>query len=569
MKNQKEPNGGSIQAEDRVPIWQKMAYGMGVVSDHYANVTIAYMFFLPFFNDFLKVPATIVTGALALARIWDAFTDPLVGSISDKWRSKFGRRKPFIIVGALLTGLFFPLIWMASPDWNQNVIVAYLVVSLLLFYSFYSIFSVPYESLGTELTADYKERTHIFVVRTYVKQFFYFPLNWAFPLATWFALQPWVGGEVNGIRVVSMMIAVVIIGAGVLPGIFCQERYREIAQKEQKNEKTSFKEGLLTVLKNSQLMIVVGIICTYLLAIMSAGVLGYYVNVYYIFDGNRFAGAVLGGIDGTLRIVFSLMAAYFIKRLTDRYDKHHLMTACMIAMLLAVIGLYFTILPGRPLFMLLMKPLQAVGEVGFWILIISMRADVCDWDEYKNGKRREGIISAITNWFTKSTMTMAALLSGFIIQFAVGFDNEIRDEARLVQIEEQAQAQYAALSEEERAAKKAKDNVFVRMVKAIPGDDSERSLEMRVTDAMFYEGDTPEITVQLLQNQMEQQAIMDKQEAGMMDRMRLYYVLPKGIALVLAIILMQFYQLSQKKMLEIRNELEARRGRAVADPSTN
>lgn len=565
IKQEKELNQEAIKPEDRVPLYQKMAYGMGVVSDHYANVSIAYLFFLPFFNDFLKVPATVVTLALALARLWDAVTDPLVGAISDKSKFKFGRRKPFIVAGSILTGLFFPAIWLASPDWNQAVIIGYLIIALLLFYTFYSVFSVPYESLGTELTPDYKERTNTFVVRSYVQQIFNLGLNWAFPLATWLALKPWVGGEINGVRIVSVLIALVIIGAGILPGIFCKERYRKIAQKEQAEIKATFKDGLVSLFKNSQLMIVIGIICTYLLAIMSAGVLGYYVNVYYIFDGDRFAGAVLGGVDGTLRIIFSLIAAYVIKRLTNKFDKHHLMTGCVTAMIIAVIGFYFTIIPGRPLLTLLMKPLQAIGEVGFWILIISMRADVCDWDEYQTGRRREGIISATTNWFTKLTMTLAAVLSGFLIQYAVGFDNEIRDEQVKVQIEQRAQAAFDAMSEEERAERKAEENVFVRMFKAFPDDGSGRSTEMRVSDAMFNEGDTPEITVTLLKSQMEQQAIMDKQKPGTMSRMRLYYVLPKLIALIAAFIFMRYYKLTHGKMLEIRKELEARRGKADAE----
>ncbi len=562
IDKEKELNQEPIKPEDRVPFWQKVSFGFGVVSDHYANVSIAYIFFLPFFNDYLKVPATIVTMALALARLWDAITDPVMGMISDRCKLKFGRRKPFIIVGSILTGLFFPVIWLASPNWSQGAIIAYLVAALLIYYTFYSIFSVPYESLGTELTADYRERTNTVVVRSYVQQIFNMGLNWAFPLATWLALQSWVGGDVNGVRLVSIAVAVVIIFAGVLPGLFCQERYRKIAQAEN-TEKTSFKEGLKALIKNTQLMILIGIICTYLLAIMSAGVLGYYINVYYIFDGDRFAGAVLGGIDGTLRTFFAFFAAYIIKRLSNKYDKHHLMITCVISMLIAVIGLFFTMIPDRPLMSLLMKPLQSLGEVGFWILILAMRADVCDWDEYQTGHRREGIISATTNWFTKSTMTLAAMLSGLMIQYAVGLNNKVEDDVK-AKIAIEAQAKFDAMSEAERAPVKAEDNVFVRMFKATPDDGSGRSWERRVTDAMFKNGDKPEVTVALLETRMEQEQIIKQQKPGTMLRLRLVYVIPKAIALILALYFMSRYKLSHARMTEIRKELEARRGKAEA-----
>ena len=101
-----------VRPEDKVPLGQKVAYSMGVVSDHYANVCLAWIFLTPFFVDFLGMGATMVGLALGAARCWDAFTDPLVGRLSDRSKSRFGRRKPFIFVGAILTGLLFPTIWM-------------------------------------------------------------------------------------------------------------------------------------------------------------------------------------------------------------------------------------------------------------------------------------------------------------------------------------------------------------------------------------------------------------------------------------------------------------------------
>ena len=97
---------------DRVPLKQKISYSMGVVSDHYANVCLAWIFITPFFVDFLGLGASVVGLALAAARCWDAFTDPMVGRLSDACKSPYGRRKPFIFVGAILTGLLFPVIWM-------------------------------------------------------------------------------------------------------------------------------------------------------------------------------------------------------------------------------------------------------------------------------------------------------------------------------------------------------------------------------------------------------------------------------------------------------------------------
>lgn len=464
---------------DQVPLKQKIAYAMGVVSDHYAMVCLS-VFFMPFFNDFLKVSATLVGLAMALARIWDAFTDPFVGALSDSCKSKYGRRKPFIFTGSILTGLFFPFIWLASPEWESTTIFAYICVILLIYYTFYSIFSVPYESLGSELTPNYSERTNVYVVRSYVQQTFNLGIIWLFPLAAWLATLPWVDGEVNGVRLVSILIAACIILAGITPAIHCVERYREIAKGQKKEH---FLKAVKSLVHNKPLLLVVGIIGTYLLAIISSMQLAYYINVYYIYGGSIQDGANLGAIDGTLRFVFSILGALMIKKLTNHFDKHHILALCVTLLIIALVGMYFTHIPGRPYLTLAMKPIFAVGEVGFWVLVISMRADVCDWDEYKTGRRREGTISAAANWTIKLTISAAILLGGIMLEHFVGFDTTLAEGV--------------------------------------------------------------------------------EQAPGTMSRLLLAYTVPPIIALIIALCLIWKYPLSGKRMKEIREELEQRRGVTV------
>jgi len=406
-----------------------VAYALGVVSDHYATVCLM-VFLVPFFSDFLKIGASLVGLAMAVARIWDAFTDPLVGAISDRSKSRFGRRKPFIFVGVILTGCCFPLLWLASPAWSPNAIFAYLLCALLVFFTCYSIFSVPYESLGSELTPNYQERTNVFVVRSYVQQTCNLGIIWVFPLAVWLGTLPAIGGEISGVRWVALLIGVIIILAGVNPAIHCVERFRHIAS-EQKSEK--FLKELKSLLHNKPLWMVIGVISTYLLAIMSCMQLAYFVNVYYIYDGQLQEGTTLGGIDGTLRFCFSILGAFLIKKLADRVDKHHLLMGCVSVLIVAFIGIYFTHVPGRPYLTLAMKPLQAIGEVGFWILVISMRADVCDWDEFRSGRRREGVISAAANWTIKLTISAAMLTGGLLLDYFVRFNTKL--EPGMVQAE--------------------------------------------------------------------------------------------------------------------------------------
>ncbi|VGO23490.1 MFS transporter [Pontiella sulfatireligans] len=433
LEHEKELNREATKPEDRVPFGQKFAYSMGVVSDHYANVCLS-MFMTAFFVDFLKLGAAMVGYAMGTARCWDAFTDPVVGTLSDRSKSRFGRRKPFIFVGAILTGLFFPVIWMVPEGWAPAAISAYLFIALLIFYTFYSIFSVPYEALGAELTPDYKERSSIFVVRSVVQQVFNLGIIWIFPFAMWLATKAWIGGEVNGVRAVSWLIAVMVVVAGIIPALGCVERYREIAKKQ---EKTEFWTGVKALLRNKPYLIIIGTICTYLFSIIATMNLAYFVNVYYVYGGEIQAGAILGGIDGTLRFFFSVAAAWGIKMLGDRYDKHHMLMGCVTMLMFSFVGIYFTTLPGHPWLTLVMKPFLAIGEVGFWVLVLSMRADVCDWDEHQTGKRNEGLIAASMNWVNKMAITMAVIVSGLLLQNVVKFDSNLNEKvASLVSIEE-------------------------------------------------------------------------------------------------------------------------------------
>jgi GPH family glycoside/pentoside/hexuronide:cation symporter len=513
----------STRAEDRVPLGQKISYSMGVVSDHYANVCLAWIFITPFFVDFLGLGASVVGLALAAARCWDAFTDPLAGRISDACQSRYGRRKPFIFVGAILTGLLFPVIWMVPEAWSNNAITVYLFVVLILFFSVYSIFSVPYEALGAELTPDYEERSRIFVVRKYVQETFNLGIVWIFPLAAWLGTFSWVGGKVGGVRAVSWIIAAVIIGAGILPALFNVERYKKVAAKEGAG---SLRDAFRAMVRNKPLLIVVGVIGTYLFAIMATANLAYFVNVYYIYEGDVVRGASLGGLDGTLRFLFALAAAAVIGKLTDSIDKHKIMMASVIVLIIAFVGIYFTTIPGRPWLSLSMKPLVAVGECGFWVLILSMRADVCDWDEYHNGTRNEGLIAAITNWCNKIAMTIAIAISGFTLQYVIQFDSKLPEDTRAM-IATQAEAEYPHLEASGRAF-----NAQGKLV----------------SQGMFVD-------------QLERQAIMTQQAPGTMERMRLLYSLPQVFALLLCLLLLSLYPLTKSKMIEIRQTLEARRGR--------
>ncbi|MBK1880034.1 MFS transporter [Pelagicoccus mobilis] len=414
------PVSRTVARRDRVPSIQKAAYGVGIVSDHCSIFGIT-AFAMPIFNVMLGLSPTMVGFALGIARLWDAFLDPFVGILSDNRRNLNGRRKPFLFLGSILTGCAFPFIWFVPEGLSQASTFAFLLVSLLFFYTCYSVFSVPYQSLGMELTASYLERTNVYSWMSSIQQVSGFIVPWLLTLA----MLPAFGNAMVGAKWVGAGVGVIIIITGILPAVLCKERYQTVAKKQQSD---SIIASFKSITKNRPIRLVIFTIGIFLVPGTIVHSFDFYLNTYYLYEGDIKGGSWFSGVDGTLKVAFALLGIFVIRRLSKTYDKHLLIRACILILILGRVGIYFTYIPGNPLLALTFKPLLSMAETGFWVLILSMRADLADWDEYESGRRREGMIAAATNTAAKIAMTIAILLTGPILQYFVGFDRELGGE---------------------------------------------------------------------------------------------------------------------------------------------
>lgn len=183
----KPKSSTAVPSEDRVPVRQKIAYGMGTANDMWGNWLYPTMVW-PIFNMFLHVSPVLVSTALMINRLVDAASDPFFGWISDNTRTRWGRRRPYILVGSLLAGLTLPLLFLVSEGWSGNTFDLlihfkigtwgvdltevyipnyfwFMLVSSAVFITIVSCFNMPYQSLGNELTPDYTERTNVFAYK--------------------------------------------------------------------------------------------------------------------------------------------------------------------------------------------------------------------------------------------------------------------------------------------------------------------------------------------------------------------------------------------------------------------
>ncbi|HUR59321.1 MAG TPA: MFS transporter, partial [Opitutaceae bacterium] len=208
---------------DRLSPRELSAYGAGIIAYQYPHYGLAQLA-MPLFNVTLGVAPAQVGAVLMAGRIWDAALNPLVGSWSDNTRSRWGRRRPWLIAGAIASGLAYPLVWVAPRDWGGDALSLWLLVSCLLLYTAFAAYSVPYMALGLELTPDTRERTRVQAWRTYFNLLPIFTAGWFY----WFCQRPMFGDAVTGARWLGLIVGVVIIGTGIIPGLFLRERYYRV-----------------------------------------------------------------------------------------------------------------------------------------------------------------------------------------------------------------------------------------------------------------------------------------------------------------------------------------------------
>lgn len=397
-----------------VPIWQKTAFGVGGVGDTLMQNAVNNMA-NQVLNIYLGVNPVLVSVAIFVSRLWDAFTDPVMGSISDNTRTRFGRRRPYMMVGGVGAGLLFVLLWSFPFAQTDVGCFFWFLVCSLAFYTFYSIFSVPYNALGYELSPSYNERTRIMAFKFVFAAIAGLLIQWQFRLTQLACFE----NTLDGMRTVSIGVAAVIITTTCIPALFCKER---LAKEVDAQQKVKLFDSLRTTFRNRTfgLLMLALILCC--LGLFMVTQMGIYINIYYIYSGDKQAASTMLGIAGTTyHLMGGILASPIISFVAARIGKKRML---MIGLGLAMCGAaskFFTYNPDWPFLQLASLALMSPGLACLWILTSSMVADICDEDELKNGTRREGMFSAVYGYVMKIGISVGLLLTGFLLN-AAGFD---------------------------------------------------------------------------------------------------------------------------------------------------
>ncbi len=393
---------------DRVPASRKIAWSCGTFTDTFMANGLGYLT-MNIYNVALGVDPRFLGWAMALPRMWDAVSDSLIGNISDNTRSRFGRRKPFIFLGAILCGLFFALIWMPPLGLSKTGIGIYFMILAFLYYTAYAIFSVPWGAMGLELTLDYHERTRVMAYRIFIAALFGTLLG----ALWWLAFQLGGGDDVKGIRYVGIIFGFLIAGFGIIPTLFVQEK-----TAVQSQQKISFVKAFSVTFSNKTFLLLGIITFSLMLGLFLANPLALYINISYVYSGDKEAVSLLnmvaGGVFQITGLLLTPAAAWFGIKVGKK-------KALLAGLALVVIGYctsWFFYTPRFPYLQLLTLAICAPGLSCIWVFTNSMLADICDMDELKTGLRREGMYSAMYAWFCKAGVAATLVCSGYIITWS-------------------------------------------------------------------------------------------------------------------------------------------------------
>jgi GPH family glycoside/pentoside/hexuronide:cation symporter len=396
------------RAADRVGFGEKVALGSGNLPLFYGTSGVKSLA-IPVYQMVLGVNPTLLGVALAIPLFWDALTDPIVGMISDNCHTRFGRRKPLIVIGAVLQAVAFGAIWMVPGGMSQTATITYLIGTLCLFYTCFSIFSVPLMSLTYEMTPDYQERTRVSSFGGFFWKIGELTYSWTF----WAANLAIFGTMLAGVRTIGWVIGVAVMGVvGVIPGIFVRERYYKKAVKQ---DRVRIGPAFKAAFANRAFAVLTGLTVCQVLAGMLASNIDYYLLVYNMCGGDIIEGTKWKGVLSSAYAIFGIGMIYPINWMANHYGKRTTLSVIFGLVLVGSVAKWFVFTPGHPWKILLDPLLCTPVWTALSILTPSMLADVCDEDELLHGLRREGMLGALFSWIQKTGFALSFLGAGVVL----------------------------------------------------------------------------------------------------------------------------------------------------------
>jgi len=382
----------------------KIAWGTGEIGIAiYVGITMG---FFPFYlTEAHHISAATAGWILLIPRLWDGITDPVMGAISDRTRSRAGRRRPYLLVGSLLYGATFWLFLAIPAAVTQTQTIVYLVAAYMLASTAMTIFDVPYSSMSAEMTTDYRERINLAGYKMVAARLGILIAGGIGPFL-------YMSGTdlLEGFAFMGAVFGLIMCVSGLITFFGTKDAPRF----EQPASKFSFKKEFHSLISNGPFRILFSTFLFQNIAIGASATM----LVYFLTFAMQMDGRYIGPLYIASGITATLVTPLWVK-FSARMDKKTAYTIGLsIAIFLSLPGFFLP--PGLFWVLIFLYAMIAIGDAANQLFPTSMAPDAVEVDQAKTGERREGTIFGAMAFCRKIGMAFGAFLALRILD-ASGF----------------------------------------------------------------------------------------------------------------------------------------------------
>ncbi|MGD8463259.1 MAG: glycoside-pentoside-hexuronide (GPH):cation symporter [Anaerolineae bacterium] len=379
----------------------KMLYGVGDVGNAMVNSAIQF-FLLIFYTDGALIAPALASSALLIGKIWDAVNDPLFGWLSDRTSSRFGKRRAYMIFGALPLAVSIVLLWWVPSSLSNAAVFAWIAFTFIFYDSMNTLTSVPYYALTAELTEDYDERSSLTAFRMVLGVPAYLVGAALTPFFVGLFASKQAGYSTIGIIYAVVAALVLWVSAAGL-----KER-EDISQS--RSESTPLASFLATFRNRPFVQLIAAYLVANIAFALIQTLLAYFLT-YQL------------GMEGQVPIVMGLLlltVGLFLfpwKMLSERWNKGPAY-ALGLAIAGAAVASTFLLPPGPTPAIYLIAFVAGIGFSAQWVFPWAMLPDVVEYDRLESGEHRGGMYYGVWGFTFKLTSALGIALSGWVLQLA-------------------------------------------------------------------------------------------------------------------------------------------------------
>ena len=387
----------------------KVIYGSGDLGFS-LTTTIIGAYFLFFLTDVVQIKPAVAGIAIFIGKTWDWFNDPIIGYISDRTRSQWGRRRPYLLFGAIPFALAFIMMWYIPPFESSIALIVYYAVAYVVFDAAATFVYMPYFALTPELTDDYDERTSL----TSYRMFFSILgslLSFTIPLMIVGTFAP-----ENAARVIIMAVVFGILSALPLWLVFFNTEERQTFSMQ---ERPKIIPSLKAAFNNRPFVFgaVIYLLTWICMDIIQTILLFFIKYVLQLEDRSELIMALIF-ITGIIALPFW---EYVSRKLEKRYA-YAIGVAFMAIVMLALISMG----PSSPFSIIAFLCIMAgIGVSAAHVLPWAILPDAIEWDEYQTGERHEGVFYSLVTLMKKISSSIAIPLTAVLLDVTNYVPNSI------------------------------------------------------------------------------------------------------------------------------------------------